>query len=170
MCVPFSLGSICKYWISVNEDISSLMNRSNKCENVRYRKNQVFCSFTINSQSKRKKFSTLSLREKCPNTELFLVRVFLYSDWIRRFTRSYFWSVFSPNTGKYGPEITRYFDTFHAEYSWDIYQEKPDTKFSKVSWCTVWVGNRRNFHIFFVKNCYLNLSFFQVLQSPPVKN
>ena len=23
-----------------------------------------------------------SLREKCPNTELFLVRVFLYSDWI----------------------------------------------------------------------------------------
>ena len=27
------------------------------------------------------------LREKCPNTELFLVRIFLYSDWIRRFTR-----------------------------------------------------------------------------------
>ena len=27
-----------------------------------------------------------SLREKCPNTELFLVCVFLYSDWIRRFT------------------------------------------------------------------------------------
>ena len=24
--------------------------------------------------------------EKCPNTELFLVRIFLYSDWIRRFT------------------------------------------------------------------------------------
>ena len=28
--------------------------------------------------------------------------------------RSYFWSVFSPNTGKYGPEITPYLDTFHA--------------------------------------------------------
>ena len=27
---------------------------------------------------------TLSLREKCPNVELFLVRIFLYSDWIRR--------------------------------------------------------------------------------------
>ena len=27
-----------------------------------------------------------SLREKCPNTEFSLVRVFLYSDWIRRFT------------------------------------------------------------------------------------
>ena len=39
--------------------------------------------------------------------------------------RCYFWSVFpcirteygdlfSPNTGKYGPEVTRYLDTFHA--------------------------------------------------------
>ena len=27
-----------------------------------------------------------SLPEKCPNTEIFLVRIFLYSDWIRRFT------------------------------------------------------------------------------------
>ena len=26
------------------------------------------------------------LREKCPNTELFLVRIFLYSDWIQRCT------------------------------------------------------------------------------------
>ena len=29
---------------------------------------------------------TCSLRQKCPNAELFLVRIFLYSDWIRRFT------------------------------------------------------------------------------------
>ena len=44
-----------------------------------------------------------SLHERCPNTELFLVRIFLYSDWIWIFThwvksvqiRSYFWSVFS---------------------------------------------------------------------------
>ena len=28
--------------------------------------------------------------------------------------RSYFWSVFSPNTGEYGPEITLHLDTFHA--------------------------------------------------------
>ena len=28
--------------------------------------------------------------------------------------RSYFWSVFSPNAGKYGPEITPYLDTFHS--------------------------------------------------------
>ena len=29
--------------------------------------------------------TTPKLREKCPNTELFLVRIFLYSDLIRRF-------------------------------------------------------------------------------------
>ena len=53
-----------------------------------------------------------ALREKSPNTELFLACIFLYSDWIRRFTPQIF--VFSPNTGKYGPEIIPYLDTFHA--------------------------------------------------------
>ena len=43
---------------------------------------------------------------KCPNMELFLVRIFPYSD-------SYL-SVFSPDAGKYGPEITPHLDTFHA--------------------------------------------------------
>ena len=38
---------------------------------------------------------TLPLREKCPNTE-------------------FLWSVFTPNTGKYGPEETPYLDTFYA--------------------------------------------------------
>ena len=45
-----------------------------------------------------------SLCEKCPNTELFLVRIFPHSEWIWRDT-SYL-SVFSPNSGKHGPEIT----------------------------------------------------------------
>ena len=31
-------------------------------------------------------------------------------------TLKQFWSVFSSNTGKYGPEITPYLDTFHAVY------------------------------------------------------
>ena len=53
-----------------------------------------------------------TLREKYPNTEFFLVHIFLYSDWIRRFTPLI--SVFSPNTGKYGPEKTPHTDTFHA--------------------------------------------------------
>ena len=52
-----------------------------------------------------------TLREKCPNTELFLVRIFPHSDWIRR---DAYLSVFSPNAGKYGPEITPYLGTFHA--------------------------------------------------------
>ena len=52
-----------------------------------------------------------TLREKCPNTELFLVRIFPHSDWIRR---DVYLSVFSPNAGKYGPEITPYLGTFHA--------------------------------------------------------
>ena len=52
---------------------------------------------------------------KCPNTELFLVRFFPHSGWIRR-DISYL-SVFSPNARKCGPEITLYLDTFHAVYS-----------------------------------------------------
>ena len=52
------------------------------------------------------------LREKCPNTELFLVRISPHSDWIRRDTKYLF--VFSPNVGKCGPEITPHLDTFHA--------------------------------------------------------
>ena len=30
-----------------------------------------------------------ALREKCPNAEFFLVRIFLHLDWIRRFTEFY---------------------------------------------------------------------------------
>ena len=36
-----------------------------------------------------------ALREKCSDTE-------------------FFWSVFNPSTGKYGPEKTPYLDNFHA--------------------------------------------------------
>ena len=56
----------------------------------------------------------LALGEKHQNTELFLVRIFPHLDGIQRDT-SYL-SVFSPNTGKYGPEITPHFDTFHAVF------------------------------------------------------
>ena len=52
------------------------------------------------------------LREKCSNTEFFLVRIFPHSDWIRRDAE--YLSVFNPNAGKYGPEKTLYLDTFHA--------------------------------------------------------
>ena len=36
----------------------------------------------------RPKYLLLSLREKCPNKEFFLVRIFLHSDWILRFSIS----------------------------------------------------------------------------------
>ena len=49
--------------------------------------------------------STSSLREKCPSTELFLVRIFPHSDWIRRNTK--YLSVFSLNAGKYRPKQLR---------------------------------------------------------------
>ena len=53
------------------------------------------------------------LRENCPNTEFFLVRIFLYLYRIRRLAPRI--SVFSSaNTGIYGPEKTPYLDTFHA--------------------------------------------------------
>ena len=51
----------------------------------------------------------VSLPEKCPNTELFLFRIFLYSDWMQE--------DISPNTGKCEPEMTPYLDTLLAEYS-----------------------------------------------------
>ena len=51
-------------------------------------------------------WNQLSLREKCPNTEFFLVRIFPHFSH----------SVFSPNVGKYGPEKTPYLDNFHAVY------------------------------------------------------
>ena len=44
--------------------------------------------------------------------EVFSGPYFLAFDGIRRDTE--YLSVFSPNTGKYGPEITPYLDNFHA--------------------------------------------------------
>ena len=65
----------------------------------------------------------MSLREKCPSTKFFLVRIFLYLDWIVEYL-----SVFSPNTRKYVPEKSSYLDTFHVVcsfwdwmfHSWDV--------------------------------------------------
>ena len=72
------------------------MLSSDKC-------NIVFPSQTINQWKlawrKEKKinyilaifYCSLTQREKCPNTEFFLVRIFLYFDWIRRFTEEIIW-------------------------------------------------------------------------------
>ena len=57
-------------------------------------------------------WSFIKLRKKWPNTKFFLVGIFSYSGWIQRDTE--YLSVFSPNTGKYGPEKNPYLDNFHA--------------------------------------------------------
>ena len=50
----------------------------------------------------------LTLRKNCPYLEFFLsvFRIFLYSDWIRRFTE--YISLFSPSAEKYGPKTWEY--------------------------------------------------------------
>ena len=58
------------------------------------------------------------LREKCPHTEFFLVRIFSHSDYMRR--DNPYLSVFSPNAGKCGPEKTLYFEPFHALITWKV--------------------------------------------------
>ena len=55
----------------------------------------------------------MTLRKKCPNTEFFLVHIFLYLDWIRRYTPHL--SVFRLNLGKYGPDKIPYLNTLHAK-------------------------------------------------------
>ena len=57
--------------------------------------------YTQRGPLKRVFFKQQTLHKKCPNTELFLVLIFLYLE-------------YSTNTGKYGPEITPYLDTFYA--------------------------------------------------------
>ena len=73
------------------------------------------------------------LREKCQNTDFFLVRIFPYSDWIRRnilyLSDTPYLSVFSPNVGKYGPEKALYLDTFHAVYSGSSFPASPEPFF-----------------------------------------
>ena len=60
----------------------------------------VFCKGTT--------FFIFKLCEKCPNTEIFLVRTEC-GDLLSKFC--------SPNTGKYGPEKAPYLDTFDAVHS-----------------------------------------------------
>ena len=50
------------------------------------------------------------LREKCSNTEFFLVRIFPHSDRIQIDTE--YLSVFSPNAGKCGTEKISVFEHF----------------------------------------------------------
>ena len=54
---------------------------------------------------------------------------FMKSVQIRRFFWSVFsciwteFTIFSPNTGKYGPQKTLYLDTFHRVFNWNFFSE-----------------------------------------------
>ena len=74
------------------------------------RSDEGFCKYLYTTA--KILFSEAPLREKCPNTDFFLVRIFPHSDLIWRDTP--YLSVFSPNTGKCGPQKSPYLDTFHA--------------------------------------------------------
>lgn len=52
----------------------------------------------------------ISLRERCPNSELFLVGISPYFNWIRRFTMQIY--MFCPNAGKNVPRKTSTLGTF----------------------------------------------------------
>ena len=63
------------------------------------RLNNLIINLQKFNSSKGKKYHR-SLREKCPDTEFFLVHIFL-------------------DTGKYGPEKTPYLNTFRAVFTTD---------------------------------------------------
>ena len=79
------------------------------------------------------------LRQKWVITELFVVRISLYSDWIWRDTP--YISVSSPNAEKCEPQITPYLDTF--AFIIDLCQDSirpciSSTSFSNISNCRKW--------------------------------
>ena len=74
-------------------------------------------------------------REKCLNTEFFLVRIFPHSDWIRRDTP--YLSISSPNGGKYGPEKLRIWTLFTQcllVQKWKIWLSAPTLTAVGVTW------------------------------------
>ena len=77
-------------------------------------KNMGLKSTLVNVKYSKERYDEETLREKCPNTEFLLVRIFPHSDGIRRDT------VFSPNAGKDRPEETPYLNTFHAVRGFSI--------------------------------------------------
>ena len=66
-------------------------------------------------------FRNISLREKCPNTEFFLVRIFLYSDWIRKFMSKSPYSVqiqenMDQNTLRVCPSFSQFYNSFTQSF------------------------------------------------------
>ena len=93
------------------------------------------------------------LREKCPKTEFFLIRIFPHSGWTK------YLSVFSPNAGKYGPEKTLYLYTIHAVqwcyYRWIlenfVYYQHKNYRIKKRWRVVIWI--MQLLHNRWISNC-----------------
>ena len=74
----------------------------------------------------------MALRETCPNAELFLVRIFSHSGWIRWDTP--YLSIFSLNVRKCGPKEASYLGTFHTVWyiSREDIKELTDIQFTII--------------------------------------
>ena len=87
-----------------------------------------------------KSFGFITLRQRCPNTELFLVLIFPHSDWIRR-DASYL-SVFSPNAGKA--------DQNNSEYGQFLRSDGLQRNIRPISYC-LFIGKTLN--VLFTMRC-----------------
>ena len=80
----WTLYKICEnagfHWLCLNSSILSLYGR------IRVSENPYFCIFyavEVLKKILKNQWWLETLREKCPDTYFFLVRIFLYSDWIQ---------------------------------------------------------------------------------------
>ena len=101
----------------------------------------LFGPFLFDSDCSVLHFST-PLREKCSNTEFFLVRIFPHLDWI-----------FSPNAGKYRLAKTPYLDTFHAVLTLSTHV------FPKMNWLGIHFFYRKKWS-FLAKDISTNYNTF----------
>ena len=88
--------------------ILSLYTRARYSHCVKYPRTWNFLDIRFLVIGRKK----LSLHNKCPYLEVFLVRTFPYSDWIQRFTL--YICVFSLIVGQHGPEKNPNLNTSHA--------------------------------------------------------
>ena len=96
----------------------------------------------------------ISLRKKCPNTEFFLV-------------------IFSPNTGKYGPEKTLYLNTFYAVRFFFTNSKHSTHHNSKTKCCLPKYDFPNSFDVMFTPNHWSNFekcaSLFEKIIFPYLK-
>ena len=85
--------------------------------------------------------------------EVFLVRIFPHSDWIRRDTK--YLSVFSLNAGKYGSGKTPYLDTFHAVTIIANIEISQINQILKTSWTSATHNN-------FISSHFLNFIYWLI--------